>query len=451
MESARGSLTRKDVRPARLVGWGCVLAVSMVAIAFLDPGARPWAFLVGAAFASGAYLRILPLLGRVRAESAAALSVCLALAALWRVPLLMLPPRLSTDVYRYVWDGRVQRLGYDPYVLEPRNPALRALHTDETVLMSHPELPTPYPAGAELFFRAVTTFSESARIMKAAILVCDVATVVVLLGWLADSRRSRWWVLAYAWNPLIALEGAGNGHVDLLAALCLVIAARSLCRGRSATAASALALAAGVKLLPVVAFPLLWRRIRVRDAALALGLLAALYLPWLRHGTLPTGSLGAYLAHWRFNAPLYGALETLFPSRFLFAVVVAAGFAVAIWARRRLPVDAPEAWAFPLATALAFAPTVYPWYLVCLAPFLFTPRALPLAVWTVASLATYFVVHVSATTGSWSLPAWVTIVEYGATAGALTWPMMRGARARAAAGEREDEVRPKSRRSEARG
>jgi hypothetical protein len=426
MESERGSVTRSEIRPALLVGWGCVLAASMVAIAFLDPGARPWAFLAGAAFASGAYLRILPLLGRVRGESTAALSFCLALAALWRVPLFLLPPRLSTDVYRYIWDGRVQRLGYDPYVLEPGDPRLRALHTDETIFMNHRELPTPYPAGAELFFRAVTTFGESARTMKAAILVCDVATGVVLLGWLADLRKSRWWLLAYAWNPLIALEGAGNGHVDLLAAFCLVIAARSLSRGRGTVAASALAVGAGVKLLPAVLIPLLWRRIRVRDAALALVLLAALYLPWLRRGTLPTGSLGAYLDLWRFNAPLYAALERLFPSSFLFVVVAAAGFAVAIWSRRRLPPHAPEAWVFPLATTLVFSPTVYPWYLVCLAPFLFAQCVLPLAVWTVASLATYFVLHVLATTGSWSLPTWVMAIEYGATVGAFVLLIMRG-------------------------
>src|SRR5262249_53020180 len=197
---------------------------------------------------------------------------------------------------------------------------------------------------------------------------------------------------------------------------------------------SALALAASVKLLPAVVIPLLWRRIRVRDAALALGLLAALYLPWLRHGTLPTGSLGAYLASWRFNAPFYAPLATLVPSRLLFAVMAAAGFAFAIWTRLRLPVDAPEAWAFPLATTLAFAPNVYPWYLVCLAPFLFAPRVLPLAVWTVASLATYFVLHVLATTGTWSLPAWVMIVEYGAAVGAFMWPMMRACRAKISQG-----------------
>src|SRR5882762_5759829 len=147
MESERGPVTRSEVQPAEIVGWGCILATFMVAIAFLEPGARPWAFLAGAVVAGGAYLRVLVLLGRVR-ENAAALSLCLALAAVWRAPLLVMPPRLSTDVYRYVWDGRVQRLGYGPYVLEPDDPALRGLHTDETLLMNHAERPTPYPAGA---------------------------------------------------------------------------------------------------------------------------------------------------------------------------------------------------------------------------------------------------------------------------------------------------------------
>src|SRR5207244_495930 len=181
-------------------------------------------------------------------------------------------------------------------------------------------VPSPYPPGAELFFRVVTAVEESARAMKVALALCDALVVLVVLRFLAASGRCLWWVLAYAWNPLIALEGAGNGHVDLLGALCLVIAARSLGRGRNAIGASALALAVSVKLLPAVVIPLLWRRIRAHDAALALGLLAALYLPWLLQGTLPTGSLGAYLALWRFNAPLYAALEMLFPSRFLFAV-----------------------------------------------------------------------------------------------------------------------------------
>ena len=191
--------------------------------------------------------------------------------------------------------------------------------------MNHPNVPTPYPAAAELFFRAVMTVDESARALKLAIFLCDVALVAVLLCWLSRLKRSPWWVLAYAWNPLVALEGAGNGHVDLLGALCLVVAAASLARGGARLAAVAFALGVGVKFVPAIFAPLFWRRVRLRDASLCVGILAALYIPFLGHGRLPLGSLGNYLAHWRSNAPVYSALELVFPTAGLIGVPSVSG------------------------------------------------------------------------------------------------------------------------------
>jgi hypothetical protein len=246
--------------------------------------------------------------------------------------------------------------------------------------------------------------------------------VAVLLWWLVSSHRSPWWVLAYAWNPLVALEGAGNGHVDLLGALCLVLTAASLARGKRTVAAVAFALAVGVKFVPAILAPLFWRRIRLRDAALCVGILAALYIPFLGQGKLPLGSLGNYLTYWRSNAPVYSALERVFPSAGLVGVPVGFGFAVALWARWHLPLDSPEAWAWPVATALLFAPTIYPWYLLWVTPFLFTPGTLPLAVWTVSSLSIY-----------WSLPVWATtLVEFGPVLGVAGWMWAQSVRARRA-------------------
>src|SRR5205807_8040994 len=56
----------------------------------------------------------------------------LALAALWHFQFLLMPPGLDDDIHRYVWDGRVQRLGYNPYIVIPSEPALRSEeHTSE--------------------------------------------------------------------------------------------------------------------------------------------------------------------------------------------------------------------------------------------------------------------------------------------------------------------------------
>jgi alpha-1,6-mannosyltransferase len=412
----------ESVAPAAVLRWGLVIAACLLSIAFFDSRTHARVFVACTALAGIAYIRTIWLLSRFAGGSNRLLALCLVLAAGWRVPLLLNPPTLSTDVYRYVWDGRIQRLGYDPYIVVPSDSAVQHLHTAETLLMNHPDFPTPYPAAAELFFRGVTTVDDSARAMKSAASLCDAALVAVLLWWLSASHRSPWWVLAYAWNPLVALEGAGNGHVDLLGALGLVLTAALLARGRRTVSAVAFALAIGVKFLPVPLAPLFWGRIRLRDAALGVVVLAALYIPFLGHGQLPLGSLGGYLVRWRVNAPVYTALEWFFPTKGLVGVPIALGFAVALWARWHFALDSPEAWAWTVATTLLFAPTIFPWYLVWVTPFLFTPRTLPLAVWTVSSLAVY-----------WPLPVWAkTLLEFGPVLGTAAWMFAQSLKARRA-------------------
>jgi hypothetical protein len=70
------------------------------------------------------------------------------------------------DIHRYVWDGRVQRRGYNPYMVVPSDPAARGLHTPETRRLNNPDLPSQYPAGAQLFFRAVSAIQESTFALK---------------------------------------------------------------------------------------------------------------------------------------------------------------------------------------------------------------------------------------------------------------------------------------------
>jgi len=403
-----------DRRVARAIGLcGGTIALAMVALAVVDARDRPVAFVAAALLAGAAYLVTLDLVGRLRRGDTRALAICLVLAAAWRIPLLAAPPRLSTDVYRYVWDGRLQRLGEDPYRVVPDDPAVAHLHTPVTRQLNNGWVPTIYPPGAELFFRAVTAVEESARAMKAALVVCDALVVLVVLRLLAAGGLSPWWVLAYAWNPLVALEGAGNGHIDVLGTLAVATIAWAVARKRRTVAALALSCAVGVKLVPIVLAPLLWRRIRVRDAGAGLGLLAAFYLPFVREGVVPFGSLGAYLAAWRFNGPLFAALVPLASPTALAGIALLAGLAVATWARTRWPDDS-TAWAWPVAAALTLAPCVYPWYLLWLTPFLYGPLTRPLAVWTVAVLPTYVALHLDRVHGSLGLPWWLVAAEYGA-------------------------------------
>src|SRR2546421_12111984 len=103
--------------------------------------------------------------------------VGLVLAAVWHVLFLRVPPGPDDDVHRYLWDGHVQRLGYSPYALVPSDPALDGMHTPETRTPNNPDVPSPYPAGAQLFFRAVTAIPEAVLAFKVAFVICEPAAL----------------------------------------------------------------------------------------------------------------------------------------------------------------------------------------------------------------------------------------------------------------------------------
>jgi alpha-1,6-mannosyltransferase len=343
------------------------------------------------------------------------------LAALWHIPFLVQPPGPDDDIHRYVWDARVQRLGYNPYIVVPNDPALAGLHTPETRTLNNPEVPSPYPAGAQLFVRAVATIHESVFALKVAFVVCDFAIVFVLLDILRRTGQGAHWVLAFAWNPLLAIAVAGSGHLDIVGVLLLLVSAAALERRWRAVAALAFGLAVAVKLLPIVLLPLYWRRVRLRDSALAAGVVGLLYIPFLNHGRIPIGSLGTYVQRFRFNDPVFAMLERVAAPQFVAGLAVLVGFVAAIWLRSRAAACSADAFAWPMAASLLCAPVVYPWYLLWLLPFVRSASTVPLIVWTVSIIPTYYVWHLRTVGRPWLVPGWVTVLEFGsvATAGAI--------------------------------
>jgi hypothetical protein len=338
----------------------------------------------------------------------------LLLAAVWHIEFLRVPAGTDDDIHRYVWDGRLQRLGYNPYIVIPSDPAVKRLHTPETRSLNNPDLPSPYPPGALLFFRAVTAIQESTFALKIAFVVCEFAIVFVLLDVLRYNRQGAHLVLAYAWSPLLAIEVSGNGHIDIVGALLLLVSAAALGRRWRTTAAVTFGLAVAVKLLPIVLLPLYWKRVRIRDAALAAAVVGLLYMPFLDHGRIPIGSLGTYVQHWRFNGPVFAMLDRVAPPQLLAGLAVLAGLATATWLRNTSSEWSPEIFAWPMAASLLCAPAVFPWYLLWLLPFLRSPSTLLLIVWTVSIIPTYVMWHLRALGRPWGpLPVWVMLVEYG--------------------------------------
>jgi hypothetical protein len=342
----------------------------------------------------------------------------LGLAALWHLAFLRMTPGSDDDIHRYVWDGRVQRLGYNPYIVVPSDPAFAGIHTPETRTLNNPDLPSPYPAGAELFFLAVTEIHESVFALKVAFVLFEFAIVFVLLDIFSRSGQGAHWVLAYAWNPLLAVEAAGSGHIDIVGVLLLSVSFAALGRRWRAVAAVAFGLAVAVKLLPIILLPLYWRRVRLRDAALAVIVVGLLYIPFLNHGRIPAGSLDTYVQSFRFNDPVFAILEQVATPQVVAGLAVLVGFLTAIWMRRKAPAWSPDAFAWPMAASLLCAPVVYPWYLLWLLPFVRSASTVPIIIWTVSIIPTYYVWHLRMLGRPWLLPSWIMLLEYGSAVAA---------------------------------
>jgi hypothetical protein len=296
--------------------------------------------------------------------------------------------------------------------------------------VNNPDVPSPYPPGAQLFFLAATTPGESARAIKLAAFVCDALLALVVWRSLVAAGANPGWVLAYLWSPLVSLEVARHGHLDVAGALCVAFAAYALDRGRALLGSVAFALSVAVKPLPIVLLPLLWRRVSRRHLVAGVAVLLAVYLPfWDRH-RLPIGSVPDVLDRFRFNGPIFSELASLAGPAAATGFAIAAGLLVAAWARGRLSLASAQAWAWPMAAALLCAPLVYPWYLVWLAPFLVAKETMPLTIWTVSILGTYVVWQLPGV--PWAVPGWALLVEYGALLGAALWLWRRNRLGRAA-------------------
>jgi hypothetical protein len=390
---------------------GLYLGGIVLLIVTRTPLGSPLFFAVAAAGGAAC----LALLARTHQESEARSPwlLAMALAVAFRIPLAVAPVGADSDMVRYLWDGRVQQLGYNPYDVVPADPALARTHRGDSARMPSRGARTPYPPAAQLFFRLIVSVHDSRLAMKLALVGCDLLTMVVLWRWLLLLGQREWLVVAYAWNPLVVLEIAHSGHIDALAALWTVTSAYWLTRRRTSLAVVAFVLAVTTKLLPVVLAPLFVGRIRARDAALGAALFAGLYLHFRSAGTVPVGAVPNVIAYIRFNGPVFAAVSALTSPPVAAATAVGLGLAAASVARWTRPISDPAAWAWPMAVALACAPVIYPWYLLCLTPFLLSKATWPLTAWTFSALSAYVVWHLSRHGGRWTVPPAVQLFEYG--------------------------------------
>lgn len=299
-----------------------------------------------------------------------------------RVAAIVHPPFLSTDIYRYVWDGKVQAAGINPFRYVPADAHLAFLR--DTHIYPHINrrtyAHTIYPPGAQIFFLLVARIHASVLVMKSALLACEALTCVVLMRCLVLLGQPRERVLLYAWQPVCVWEIGSSGHIDALAVTFISLALLARLQDRPRGALAWLGAATLVKLYPLTLATAFLRRRILGPVLLLMGIVLAGYLPYLSVGRGVFGFLPEYAKEEGIDSgvrffPLDvidRAFHASIPSSAYVAACVLPMAALAWWAYRAgANRQACVATGLVLATGLTlcFSPH-YPWYFLWLLPFL---------------------------------------------------------------------------------
>lgn len=296
-------------------------------------------------------------------------------------------PGTSDDIFRYVWDGRVQAAGIDPYRYAPAAPELVPLRDPQLwpdrptpwcvdardgvaagcTRINRPTVRTIYPPVAQAVFLA--THGGGVVAVRVAMGLACVATTILLLFGLRDPRQAALW----AWCPTVAIESAANGHIDAAAAGLTVAALLTLASARRTRATivggALLGLAIATKVTPALTLPAVMRRRPLPVLAAAVATVAAVYLPHvLAVGGSVIGYLPGYLDEEGYaSGSRFALLAAILPpatAQFLAALVL---LAVVAEAYRRADPAAPwDSAALVVGASLLLTSPFYTWYAVLL-------------------------------------------------------------------------------------
>ena len=330
--------------------------------------------------------------------------------ALLQLVALTHSPQTSDDDYRYIWDGKVQLSGTDPYRYTPASTALTPLRSEPIfgtggpctyqipgtcTAINRPAVHTIYPPVAEAAFTTVRLLSFGGRGLQfpfqlvAALGCCAISLLLARRA--LSCGEPVWTVAVWSWCPVVVYEFGNNAHIDWLAVLLVVLGFNAYAAGHLKQTGVLIGAAIATKLYPGLVLVSLLRRRPLLMLALSLGFVALTYVPHvIAVGSSVIGYLPGYLHEEGYSTGNHILLlGQVLPHPLDTVVGVLVVAATATWAWRCTDHAVPENTAAVLmAIALLVATPRYGWYAALLVALIVMSRRIE---WIPVALASSFV------------------------------------------------------------
>ena len=394
----------------------------------------PVKFVAGAILCGIAYffaIREFPVLADARQRA----RVFWAVAILLRLIALPLAP--SDDLYRYQWEGKIQRAGFNPYFHAPDDPKLELVRAEfpDWQKINHRDYRAIYPPGAELLFAGLSGISDRPLFYKLLFTGADlggIAVLLLLLGGTARHAKAAW----YAWNPLVVYSFAGAAHFDSLMILPMTAGILFLMRFETEAdskqkwllalaASAAFGVAISIKLVPALLLLTCVFALRFRAITLVVSVgipaLLSMFYGWPKLHIWE--SLRRFAHVTRLNDLFWWLIEeTVRPNphqkNYHYNVILVISVALVSllfcrnWKRGMI-------WA--LGTALVLSPVLHPWYCTWILPLAAWRRAHAWFVFSITLFAYFLFWDVRLFAVPWHAEPWMRAIIIGPALAAAIW------------------------------
>ena len=439
------STTILDKRLGVIIITGIVIEILCIAIAFIGdikkniPG---FAFLYTASFIAYIFAVFYiskdeEIIEQDNNRSTKVLWAIIIFSLMFRLTLLPMTP--SDDIYRYLWEGKLQLNGISPYSYPPESSSLEHLRDGFFSGINHKHLPTIYPPLTLMAFTIADYVSHTIISMKSVFLLFDVLSIFVLIRFLRVMGKDSHNVLTYAWSPLILISFAARGHCDSLQ-IFLVILALYLCVMRKNwRTVFSIGLAAMSKFIFIIIAPFLIPGKKYKYVAVLFATIAVLYLPYMNAGKGLFSTLFHFGTQYHFNdsahflifclcirSPLASKIVTALIFGLVLLFLYKKYSNIYITDNNGKPVFLPSFiregekrgniemnnfvlnYAFvAIGAFLILAPTLHPWYLTWIVPFLCFNKNRAWLVLTGTVICYYFMNHELFSQMIWYNNEWV--------------------------------------------
>jgi alpha-1,6-mannosyltransferase len=369
----------------------------------------------------------------------------LIIALLIRVLLIPSDPFLSDDVYRYLWDGKVIYNGFNPFSFAPAAPVLHSIR-DATIYphVNFPDIPTVYPPLAQLVFAISYVIGYNVIIWKLILLLFEGLLFLFLYKLIVHFSMNKIRLAIYLLNPIVVIETYSSGHLDVIAVCFLIIGIFYFYKNKTWAYIFAFILAILTKYKPIfIVLPFLKKRFLLK-ISIILGSLVAVLAPFTFTETIPTAGIISYANRWEFNGFLYkiflyiydivgfvpqqlfslnynGRVEDFYITGAFYYKLIAfiAIFVILIDQFKKLKmtenfkgVNYLQSSFFVCAAILLLSPTLYPWYLIWLIPFLVFLPNWSWLLFTMLIQLSYYILQGYHTNGVWQESNIILFVQY---------------------------------------